>query len=84
MAARLNAADIAFAEVKTVTQLLDHPHLTWMEVETPRGVVSYPAPAAIIDGERQRPGAVPGLGQHTEAVLAELAVAPGQPARRSA
>jgi formyl-CoA transferase len=82
LVARLVAADIAFAEVRDVAQLASHPQLSRVEVETPEGAVAYPAPAAIIDGRRRRLGAVPGLGEHTLAVLAELATASG--ARRSA
>ena len=44
---RLSDADIAFAEVNTMADLADHPHLRRIEVDTPAGPVSYPAPAAI-------------------------------------
>src|SRR5262249_29023984 len=39
---RLADADIAFAEVNTMADLATHPHLRRIEVETPKGVVSYP------------------------------------------
>src|SRR6201986_3323747 len=41
---RLGDADIAFAEVNTLADLAVHPHLRRLEIETPKGVVSYPAP----------------------------------------
>jgi itaconate CoA-transferase len=33
-------------------------------VNTPNGVVSYPAPAAIFVGEPRHYGAVPAIGEH--------------------
>jgi itaconate CoA-transferase len=60
---RLSAADIAFAEVNTMADLAVHPHLRRIEVNTPNGPVSYPAPAAIVIGERRHYGAVPAIGE---------------------
>ena len=57
---RLSDADIAFAEVNTMADLAVHPHLRRIEVDTPKGNVSYPAPAAIFVGEPRHYGAVPG------------------------
>src|SRR5579862_7242431 len=59
---RLAEADIAFAEVNSMDDLAQHPHLRRIEVQTPNGVVSYPAPAAIVVGEPRRYGAVPDIG----------------------
>jgi itaconate CoA-transferase len=63
---RLSDADIAFAEVNTMADLTIHPHLRRIEVETPKGVVTYPAPAAIFVDQPRHYGAVPGIGDHTE------------------
>jgi len=63
---RLSDADIAFAEVNTMADLAVHPHLRRIEVETPAGPVSYPAPAAIVAGAPRHYGAVPGIGDHAE------------------
>ena len=60
----LSDADIAFAEVNTMDDLARHPHLRRIEVATPNGPVSYPAPAPIVVGEARRYGAVPGIGDH--------------------
>jgi formyl-CoA transferase len=60
---RLSDADIAFAEVNTMADLARHPHLRRIEVDTPKGPVSYPAPAAIVVDQPRRYGAVPGIGQ---------------------
>ncbi|MBI5264680.1 MAG: CoA transferase [Bradyrhizobium sp.] len=62
---RLSDADIAFAEVNTMDDLGHHPHLRRIEVATPNGPLSYPAPAPIVVGEPRRYGAVPGIGDHT-------------------
>ncbi|MCF2522325.1 CaiB/BaiF CoA-transferase family protein [Bradyrhizobium sp. G127] len=59
---RLDEADIAFAEVNTMDDLSKHPHLRRIEVETPNGVVAYPAPASIVVGEQRPYGAVPAVG----------------------
>jgi formyl-CoA transferase len=60
---RLAAADIAFAEVNTMADLSIHPHLRRIEVDTPKGVVTYPAPAAIFVDEPRHYGAVPAIGE---------------------
>ena len=60
----LSDADIAFAEVNSMADLTVHPHLRRIEVDTPKGVVSYPAPAAIVVGEPRQYGAVPAIGEH--------------------
>jgi formyl-CoA transferase len=60
---RLAEADIAFAEVNTMAELAIHPHLRRIEVETPAGLVRYPAPAPIIVGEERHYGAVPAIGE---------------------
>jgi itaconate CoA-transferase len=62
---RLAEADIAFAEVNTMEGLSTHPHLRRIEVDSPNGVVSYPAPAAIIVGEKRTYGAMPSIGSHS-------------------
>lgn len=59
----LSKADIAFAELNDMAALSRHPHLRRVEVETPNGVVAYPAPAAIFVGEPREYGKVPGIGE---------------------
>ncbi|HME20943.1 MAG TPA: CaiB/BaiF CoA-transferase family protein [Acetobacteraceae bacterium] len=61
---RLASSDIAFAEVNTMADLTIHPHLRRIEVDTPKGVVTYPAPAAIFVGEERHYGAVPAVGEN--------------------
>jgi formyl-CoA transferase len=68
---KLEAADIAFARVNDVAGLIQHPHLRRIEVDTPHGPVSYPAPAPIRDQARSY-GRIPALGEHTEKMRAEF------------
>src|SRR5262249_8800272 len=63
---RLEDGGIAFGEVNTMADLAVHPHLRRIEVATPKGVVSYSAPAAIFGGQARTYGAVPDLGEHQE------------------
>jgi itaconate CoA-transferase len=60
---KLASADIAFAEVNSMADLSIHPHLRRIEVDTPKGAVTYPAPAAIVVGDERRYGAVPAIGE---------------------
>jgi itaconate CoA-transferase len=77
---RLAAADIAFARVNATADLAVHPQLRRIEIATPSGVVSYPAPPARIDAAPSRYGAVPALGEHTAKIWAEFL--PGAPRPR--
>ena len=68
--ARLDAADIAYAEINTPHDLSTHPHLRRIEVDSPGGRISMPAPAAIVIGETRRYNAVPALGAGSDTILA--------------
>jgi formyl-CoA transferase len=72
LTAKLAAAEIAFARVNDTTALAQHPHLRRIEVETPSGLVSYPAPAIRCVGEQRRYGKVPALGEHTASIRAQF------------
>jgi itaconate CoA-transferase len=73
---RLESARIANARLRTVQQLADHPQLAarerWRDVETPAGVIRATLPPASIDGVAAAMDPVPGLGDHTDAILDEL------------
>jgi itaconate CoA-transferase len=71
---RLSDADIAFAEVNTMADLTVHPHLRRIEVDTPKGPVTYPAPAAIVVGEPRHYGAVPAIGERRVAAAGTSSV----------
>jgi itaconate CoA-transferase len=69
---KLASADIAFARVNDTGLLAVHPHLRRIEVGTPSGPVTYPAPASRSDGEPRRYGPVPALGEHSAKIRAEF------------
>src|SRR6185295_8652180 len=71
--ALLQAAGIAFGAVNDVAGLSAHPHLRRLAVATPSGEARLPAAPAIFAGEPPAPAAVPGLGQHTQAIRREFA-----------
>ncbi|MDB5893319.1 MAG: CoA transferase [Rhodoferax sp.] len=78
--ARLEAAQIANARVNTMADVWAHPQLAargrWREVGSPQG----PLPAMLPPGtwdEGPRMDPVPALGEHSDAILAELGYAPG-------
>ncbi len=70
--ARLAKADIAFAVVNDMTGLGNHPQLRRVDVATPSGEVSYPAPPARRAGVTENYGPVPALGQNTKSVRDEF------------
>jgi itaconate CoA-transferase len=70
---QLDAAEIAFARVNEVVDVLRHPHLRRVSVPSPGGPVTMPAPPARFTGEDVATfGALPELGAHTEAVRREF------------
>ena len=74
--ARLDAAGIASARLRTPAEFAAHPQLAardrWREADTPGGPVRALLPPVTVPGWEATMGAVPALGQHTEAVLAEF------------
>ena len=74
LAARLDAAQIAWARVSTVTDLSKHPQLRRTAFSSSGGDISIPALAASYTGEPERLGEVPTLGQHSEAIRREFAI----------
>jgi len=74
--ARLDAAKIANAQVNTMADVWAHPQLAarqrWRQVDTPAGAIPALLPPGMTDA---RMDPVPALGQHTDAILAELGIA---------
>jgi itaconate CoA-transferase len=70
---KLTHYDIAFGVINDLNLLARHPHLRRVAIDTPTGPASMPAPAAIHDGAPRNYGAVPALGEHTEAIKNEFA-----------
>jgi crotonobetainyl-CoA:carnitine CoA-transferase CaiB-like acyl-CoA transferase len=73
LATRLDAAQIAWARVSDVASLSRHPQLRRTGFRSSKGEVSLPALAASWEGEPERLGDVPELGQHTDLVRKEFA-----------
>jgi itaconate CoA-transferase len=73
---RLEAAKIANARMRTITDFLEHPQLEardrWREVESPVGPLRALLPPATVDGKEPVMAPIPGVGEHTEKILAEL------------
>jgi itaconate CoA-transferase len=70
---RLDAAQIAFARVNEVRDVLGHPHLRRVTVGSPNGPIDLPAAPARLVGEGEPEfGPLPALGEHTEKVRREF------------
>ncbi|MFJ9376408.1 CaiB/BaiF CoA transferase family protein [Streptomyces sp. NPDC101455] len=76
---RADGAGIGNSRYNTPSDVIDHPHLRardrWREIDTPSGPVPALLPPPVIAGYDPPMGAIPALGQHTDAVLAELGLA---------
>ncbi len=74
--ARLDEAQIANARMNDMHEVWEHPQLKarerWTQVATPGGAIPALLPPGKTAAYQPRMDAVPGLGQHTEAILAEL------------
>ncbi|HEX9395262.1 MAG TPA: CoA transferase, partial [Burkholderiales bacterium] len=73
---RLETADIANARLNDMQEFWGHPQLKarsrWAQVDTPGGTIDALRPPFNLSGFEPRMGAVPALGEHTQALLAEL------------
>ncbi|MFI1864986.1 CaiB/BaiF CoA transferase family protein [Streptomyces jumonjinensis] len=73
----LEAAGIACARLNTVREVAGHPQLAardrWREVDSPAGPLrALLPPITLPGGPEARMGAVPALGEHTDALLSSL------------
>lgn len=77
MLARLDDAQIANGKLNTVGDLLAHPQLEhrWSEADSPAGPLRALPPPVSIGGTVPALGAIPGVGEHTDDILAELGYA---------
>ena len=71
--ATLEQAGIACARLRTPGEVFEHPQLQWRRVDTPGGPVSALAPPVRIGGREPLMRAVPGLGEHNDAIREEFA-----------
>ena len=71
-----DAAGIGNSRYNRPSEVVNHPQLIarerWRTVGSPRGDVPALLPPPVIAGFEPTMGAVPGLGEHTDSVLAEL------------
>jgi itaconate CoA-transferase len=80
--ARLEAAQIANAQVNTMADVWTHPQLAarqrWVEVDSPAGLIPALLPPGAPDAAHARMDAIPAVGQHSEAILRELGLSAAQ------
>jgi crotonobetainyl-CoA:carnitine CoA-transferase CaiB-like acyl-CoA transferase len=73
---RLDEAGIANARMNDMQAVWTHEQLVarqrWTTVQTPAGEIPALYPPGVAPSEEPRMGAVPALGQHSEAILQEL------------
>lgn len=73
---RLNEAPIANAKVNSMHQVWEHPQLRarerWVEVDSPQGKLPALLPPGANRAYQPRMDAIPGIGEHSETILAEL------------
>ena len=73
---RLDQAQIANSRMNTMAEVWDHPQLRararWTEIDSIGGTLPAPLPPAKHSSFDYQMGAVPRVGQHTQAILDEL------------
>jgi itaconate CoA-transferase len=74
---RLEAVNIANARINAIGDFLHHPQLaarnSWREVDSPTGPIRALVPPVRMQQVEPIMGAIPALGQHSRAILEELA-----------
>ncbi|MCY1313546.1 CoA-transferase family III [compost metagenome] len=79
---RLEQAQIANARVNDMQGVWDHPQLKardrWRQIGSPAGQIPSLLPPGSNSAFEPRMDPVPGLGEHTTALLAELDIPPGR------
>lgn len=73
---RLDEVGIANARMRTMEEFAEHPQLEtrnrWREVDSPVGPIRSLLPPVTVSGRDAAMGAIPGLGQHSDAIRAEF------------
>ena len=80
--ARLDQAQIANARLNDMAGVWNHPQLAardrWVSVGSPAGPIPALLPPGANDQFDYRMDAIPSVGQHTDAILAEIGLNPDQ------
>lgn len=75
---KADEAGIGNSRYNKPSEVIVHPHLDardrWRTVATPKGDIRALRPPPVISDFEQPMGAIPGLGEHTDAVLTEIGV----------
>ena len=78
--ARLDEAQIGNARMNEMADLWAHPQLAardrWREVDSPAGPVRALRPPGLPEGIEARMDPIPGVGEHTDAILTEIGYTP--------
>lgn len=73
---RLDRAQIANAHMNDLRDFWNHPQLQardrWRQVDSPAGPLQALLPPVNLEGVEPRMGAIPAIGQHTDAILSAL------------
>ena len=69
---KLQAAQIAFGRLNDMDEFTKHPQNRFIAVRTSAGDLQLLSPGAIVNGVMPRLGAVPDLGQHSDAIRKEF------------
>jgi itaconate CoA-transferase len=76
--ARLDVVGIANARLRTMQEFAEHPQLEarnrWRDVDSPVGPVRSLIPPVTVVGREVPMGAIPAVGEHTDAIRAEFAL----------
>ncbi len=79
---RLEEADVPFGAVNEVAEFVAHPQLAernrWREVATPSGTMRAIVPPIDLEGMEPNMGPIPGVGDQTGEILAELGYTEGE------
>ena len=79
---RLEGAGIANARMRTIRRFLEHPQLEardrWREFGSPAGPLRALLPPATLEGVEPVMDPIPGVGEHSAALLAELGYEEGE------
>jgi len=77
---RLDAAQIANARMNTLDEFIEHPQVkargSWRTVGSTVGSLPALIPPVRMEGVDPVMGGIPGLGEHTDSILAELGFSP--------